>query len=227
MSNIHEGHRQRIKDEFRTNGLEHFSHHKILELMLFYAIPRRDTNEIGHQLIERFGSFSGVLDAPYELICEVPGISREAATYLKLAASVIQVYMEDVVSHNNRITDIDTAKLFMKNKFWGKSVECLYFAGVGNNGKVLFCDKLSEGSPETVTISPAVVIKAALRANATRVVLAHNHPYGVCNPTGVDVQTTGLLFHELAHVGVDLMDHIIVAPDDVCSMRELGMIPKR
>ena len=227
MANIHEGHRHRIKDEFRANGLDHFSHHKILELMLFYAIPRRDTNELGHRLMERFGSFSSVLDAPYELLCEVPGLSQEAATYLKIMSSVMRVYLDDVSSHNNCITDTASAKLFMKNKFWGESVECLYFAGIGNNGRILFCDKLSEGSPETVSISPAAVIKAALRANANKVVLAHNHPHGMCNPTGADVRTTGVLYHELARIGVELMDHIIVAPDDTCSMRELGMLPKQ
>ncbi|MDL2232793.1 hypothetical protein LJC63_04340 [Ruminococcaceae bacterium OttesenSCG-928-L11] len=225
MSNIHSGHRKRIKEEFRQSGLDHFSHHRILEFLLFYSIPRADTNATGHRLIDRFGTFSGVFDASYELLCEVEGVSEETATYIKLISSVIRTYMEDVSSRDNMINDIEAAKNYMMSKFLGETVECLYFAGLGNNGRVLFCKKLSEGTPETVGVAPATVVKAALRADAAKAILAHNHPYGICNPSSADVRTTSLLFDELRRVDVELVDHIIVAPDGVCSMRELGMMP--
>jgi DNA repair protein RadC len=90
---------------------------------------------------------------------------------------------------------------------------------------VIFCTKLSEGTPETVSISPASIIKAALRADAARVILAHNHPHGFCNPSNADLQTTAYLHKELLRVDVRLQDHIIVASDGICSMWEQGMMP--
>lgn len=226
MSNLHNDHRKRLKAEFRENGLDHFEQHRIVELLLFYAIPRVDTNETAHRLMDRFGSVSGILDAPYELLCEVQGIGPEAGTFLKLLSSFIKIYMDDRLSRDNRITDPDTAKRYMQSKFLGETAECVYLAGIGNNGKVIFCKRMEEGSPESVGIKPSVLIRALLRADAVKAVLAHNHPYGICNPSGADVRATCILHEELARVDVELMDHIVVAADGVSSLREQGMMPK-
>lgn len=128
------------------------------------------------------------------------------------------------MSHDNIISDPESAKRYMEYKFLGETAECLYFAGLGNNGKVLFCDMVAQGTPDTVSISPSTVARAAVHANAVKAVLAHNHPYGICNPSNQDLQTTRILTEELARVGVELIDHIIVAADGVCSMRETRMM---
>lgn len=224
MSNIHKGHRERVKDEFRKNGLDHFQHHKILEFLLFYSIPRGDTNPAGHKLLERFGSFSGVFDAPVEMLEEVEGIGRETATFIKLVSEVIRKYMDDHTSQIDTLLDIEAAKEYMRYKFLCRTTEHILMICLSNNGKIIYSDILAEGSPETVSISPAKLVKTALRANASRVILAHNHPNGICNPSGRDLGTTSVMFQELRRVDIKLEDHIIVAPDGIYSMKENGLI---
>lgn len=226
MGSVHDGHRKRVKEEFRKIGLEHFSDHKILEMLLFFSMPRSDTNIIGHRLMDRFGSFSGVFDAPYELLCEVDGIGEHSATLIKLVASILKKYMDDYSSSHNTINNLTEAMEYMRYKFLSEQRECVYMACMGNNGKVLFCSRIADGTPDTVDIIPADVIRTALRANAVHVVLAHNHPHGICNPSGQDLRTTSVLFEELQRVGIELTDHIIVAPDGAYSMKKNKMIPK-
>lgn len=225
MGNVHEGHRERVRREFRENGLEHFADHKVLETLLFYSVPRSDTNVLGHLLIERFGSISGVFDAPYELLCEVEGVGESSATLLKLVAATIRRYMDDYTSVHNVIDSHESAKEYMRYKFLCEARECVYLACMGHNGKVLFCARVADGTPETVNIAPADIVKTALRANASRALIAHNHPNGICNPSSRDLRTTSILHDELRRVDVELIDHIIVAPDGVYSMKESNMFP--
>lgn len=229
MSEVHKGHRERMREEFRRGGftLENYPPHKIIEMLLYYPKPRSDTNSLGHALINRFGSLSGVLNAPYEDLCEVDGVGVEIATYIKFILSLFREYTSDAASKENLITDIASAKSLMAGRFIGESAECVYLAALGNNGKLLFCKKITEGSPETVSISPSDIIKPALRANAVKLVLAHNHPNGICNPSNRDYHNTYALHDELARVELELVDHIIVAPDGVCSMKEQGMMPRK
>lgn len=221
--NPHQGHRGRVKKEYRDNGLDHFPDHKILEMLLFYSIPRADTNEIAHDLLNRFGSFSGVFDAPQELLMGTKGIGLESATFIKFISDVIRVYMEDYSQTHSTITSSEDAKEYMQHKFLGISVEQIYMACLAANGKVIFFDKIAEGSPESVGVRPVDVIRTALRSNAVRVVLAHNHPHGLPNPSTIDVHTTSRLGAELSRIGIELFDHIIVAPSGAFSMREAGM----
>lgn len=225
MGSIHGGHRERVKNEFRNLGLEHFPDHKILELLLYFSVPRSDTNEIGHSLINRFGSLSGVFDAPYELLCEVGGIGPQSATLIKLVSSIMKAYMNDHRSLNSIINTPDEAIEFMRCKFLGEPAECVYMACMGSNGRVLFCKRIADGTPETVGVAPADVVKAALRANAVKVMIAHNHPNGICNPSSQDLRTTSLLFDTLRRVDIELTDHIIIAPDGAYSMKKNNMFP--
>ncbi|MCL2035108.1 MAG: hypothetical protein FWG94_10325 [Oscillospiraceae bacterium] len=227
MGSIHDGHRERVKNEFRKMGLEHFPDHKILEILLYYSVPRADTNIIGHRLIRRFGSLSGVFDAPYELLCEVDGVGPQTATLIKLVSSVIRAYMDDHTSLNCVIKTPDDAVEFMRCKFLSEYVECVYMVCMGANGKVLFCNRIADGTPETVGIAPSDIVKAALRANAVKVMIAHNHPNGICNPSSQDLRTTSILFDELRRVDIELTDHIIVAQDGVYSMKKNNMFPAR
>lgn len=220
MSNVHKGHRNRVKKEFLKNGLSHFEAHRILELLLYYSIPRSDTNEIGHALMERFGSLSSVFDAPRDLLLETKGIGEESATLIKLMAAISCRYMDDYNTQNNVIDSTDAAKEYVRYKFIGKQMECVYLVCMGTNGRVTFCDRIAEGMPETVDVSPAKIVRAALLANAAKVLLAHNHPNGISLPSRKDLAATGIFFEELRRVDIELFDHVIVAPDGVYSLRE-------
>ena len=225
MLNPHEGHRGRSRDEFLKSG-ENFPEHRILEILLYYSIPRADTNVIAHGLMDRFGCISSIFDAPYELLREVEGIGESSATLIKLVSTLICKYMDDYTATHNNIHTTSDAKEYMRYKFLCQPVECVYMVCIGANGKVGFCDTISEGSPETVQIRSVDVIRKALLTKAVRVVLAHNHPNGICNPSSSDLRTTNILFEELRRVDIELFDHIIVAPDGTCSMKERGFFPK-
>lgn len=223
--NPHANHRQRVREEFLEHGLDHFTQHKMLEFLLYYSVPRIDTNPMGHKLIDQFGSLSGVIDADYQMLRQA-GLNENSAVLIKLAGALAREYLDDYSTQYNVIKDAATAKEYMRHKFLSLGSECLLLACMGHNGKVLYCGKLAEGTPETVSISPAEVVRTALRNNASSVLLAHNHPNGFCNPSGRDVVASNILWEALKGVEIGLMDHIIVGSDGVCSMVETGNFPK-
>lgn len=225
MANLHRDHRQRVKKEFRDNGMEHFAPHKVLEMLLFYIFAQKDTNPLAHQLIERFGSLSGVFDAPYELLLEVDGVGPEVATYIKALAAFVKRYMVDAYSTLDRLRGPEDAKEYARYRFLSDAVEYVLLVCLGPGDRIVYSNRIAQGTLEKVDLLPSDVVKACLRANAVKAILAHNHPGGFCNPSRKDLQTTHLLRDELRRVDVELVDHIIVASDGVYSMQESGMLP--
>ena len=226
QKSVHDGHRSRVKEELSKIGLDHFPPHKVLETLLFYAIPRGDTNEIGHNLIERFGSLAGVLGAPAKMLQRTPGIGPESAAYLHLIGCVARRYMEECSgSTHQNIRDCAQAKVFIRHKLLAEQNECVYLLCLGKGGNQLYGEKIATGTGSRVDLSLSKVIKIAIGCSAAKVVLAHNHPGGICNPSREDLHTTALVHQELRRLDIELMDHIIVAPDGVCSMAEQDMLP--
>jgi DNA repair protein RadC len=214
-----------VKQEFRENGLDHFQTHRVLELMLYYCVPQKDTNPLAHRLIDRFGSFAGVLAAPYELLLEVDGVGQEVATYLRLLEACTKRYMVETYSSHDVILTTKDAKEYMQYRFLSDAVECVLLVCLNQSGKVTYAKKIAQGTLERVDIIPSDVVKTCLRANAVKAVLAHNHPGGFCNPSRKDLNTTHFLDTALMQVDVELFDHIIVASDGVFSLKENGMHP--
>ena len=227
MDNLHKGHRDRLRQRMLDEGLDHFEDHRVLELLLFYAVPRRDTNELAHRLINTFGSLSGVLDAPYEELLKVPGVGPAAAALLKMMPQLARVYLCDQASGK---TVLDTtAKLgdFLRSRFVGRKNETVFLLCLDNTCKLLSCKVLSEGSLEQAPVIPRRVAEEAVRTGASAVVLAHNHPKGFALPSAQDVTMTRSLFLALRGVGIRLADHIVVSRDDFYSMADAGVLPVR
>ena len=219
---IHDGHRQRLKDRFLEEGLDGFTQVQALELLLFYCIPRKDTNPIAHELIERFGSFSQVLEAPAAELCKVPGVSRSTAAFLHLNREVGRFYLVDRMQKNTVLGTMDACAAYMVPHFYGRTVETVYLLCLDAKCKVLCCKEIGEGSVNSAGISVRKIVETALGANATSVVLAHNHPSGLALPSEEDVQTTRRIALALQAVEIILVDHIIVADDDYVSMAQSG-----
>lgn len=226
MKNSHSQHRQRVKQEFRDNGLEHFPDHKVLEMLLFYTIPQKDTNPIAHRLIERFGSFSSVFEAPYDLLLAEEGIGPETATYIKALSAYVKRYMIDTYAERNYLKTSGEIKEYIRYRFLSDIVEKVLLVCLGPGKKIVYSGTIAEGTLEQVEIIPANLIKISLRANAVQAILAHNHPGGFCNPSRKDLNTTFILYEELKRVDVELIDHMIVAADGIYSMQESGMFPR-
>lgn len=220
---IHDGHRQRLKTRFRLEGLDHFSEINVLELMLFYCIPRQDTNPLAHELLKRFGSLTQILEAPAEELEKVPGVGENISTFLTLINAVERYYL---VSRNKSETILQTTEQcgdFLSAYFYGRRNETVFLLCLDAKCKVLCCREIGEGSVNSATISVRRVVETALGVNATTVVLAHNHPSGIAVPSAEDVQTTIRIAKALHAVEISLADHIIVAQQDYVSLVQSGI----
>ena len=231
MSNndsIHTGHRERLRQRFLTEGLDSFNEINALELLLFYCVPRKDTNDLAHRLLDYFGSYCNVLNAPHSELKKVHGVSDQVATYLKLQGEAVRYYLTNRKVQGVIVkTTMDYGQLLC-SYFAGRCNETVFLLCLDAKCKVICCREISEGSVNAAGVSIRKVVDVALSSNATSVVLAHNHPSGVAIPSTEDVRTTMLVCEALAAVDVTLIDHIVVSDDDFISMAQSGMFaPKR
>lgn len=208
--NVHDGHRQRMKERFYNTGLEGFADHEILEYLLFFVIPRKDTNKIAHALLSHFGSLSGVLLANQKELQQVEGIGSQAASLLTLFAPVAR----RLFSGDEPMTSIDTsaaAAKYVLSLFYGLRKECLYLICMDSAYRVLHQQVMVEGSIDNLPVYPREIAAVTLRHNATHVILAHNHPGGNPQPSRQDIVITLDIVKALSPLGVQLCDHIIVS----------------
>ena len=219
---IHDGHRARLKQRFLEEGLDGFSEINVLELLLFYCIPRKDTNPIAHALLEHFGSLPQVLEAPPEELVKVSGISDNAATFLNLVTAAGRYYQVKRVEKQRVLTTTDECGEYLVHHFIGRRNEMVYLLCLDAKCKVLCCKEVGEGSVNSAGISIRRIVEVALGANASTVILAHNHPSGLALPSGEDVQATRRVAAALNAVEVQLADHIVVADDDFVSLAQSG-----
>lgn len=224
---IHEGHRERLRQRFLQSGLEGFAEHEMLELLLFYSRSRCDTNAIAHALLRRFGSLSAVMDAPLEELEAVEGMGRHSAMLLKLVPPLGARYLGSRAAPGKILASTQKAGAYFISLFMGKTSEEVYLAALDDKRKVLRCSRISgEGIVNAVHIPVRRIVAEAVGANATGVILAHNHPGGVALPSIEDKQLTSQAFTALRLIQVQLIDHIIVADDDYVSMADSGFIEK-
>lgn len=222
MSDIHAGHRERLKKRFLEEGLDDFTPVQVLELLLFYCIPRRDTNEIAHRLLERFGSLSQVLETNPEDLAKVDGVGPQAAAFLSMMPAVSRYYGVDKAKRTTVLKTIDDCGQYLLHYFEGKTKEIVYMLCLNGAGKVLCCQQVGQGGINSAGVPIRTVVETAIAGNATAVVLAHNHPSGIAVPSHEDVATTKRIAAALDAVDIVLIDHIVVAEDDFVSMVQSG-----
>ena len=220
---IHEGHRQRVKDRFRDEGLDSFNELHVLELLLFYCIPRKDTNPIAHALLDRFDSLVNVLEAPASELVKVEGITENAALFLNLMTAVGRYYLVNKVAAGEILDSVEKCGRYMLPYFVGRKNETVFLLSLDAKCKVISCREISEGSINYASISTRKTVQEALSAGATSVVLAHNHPSGIACPSAEDVQATRRIALALQSVEIQLVDHLVIADDDFVSMAQSGL----
>lgn len=220
--NLHKDHRKRMKERFRKEGLDGFTDIQTLEILLFYAIPRRDTNLIAHDLLNRFGSLDQVLSTPIHELEKVEGMGEHAAILLNLTRQIARSYgVSEATKNKTKILDsIKKCGEYLKPFFRGKLDETVYLLCLDGKCKALACVEVGRGSVNAAGVSNRKIIEVALSFNATSVVLAHNHPSGLALPSAEDVVTTRRVAMALDAVGITLADHIIVADEDFVSLVE-------
>lgn len=223
-ASVHSGHRQRLKDQFLTHGMDPIHDVNVLELILFYAIPRQDTNPIAHRLLNTFGSLAAVFDATPEELMERGGLSKNAATLIKLIPATARRQQLSRSSCHQLLDSTQKCGDYLVPFFFGATQEEVYLLGLDAKCKVLGCVKLSTGSVNSAGLSIRKVVECALNMKASSVVLAHNHTSGIAVPSQEDIRTTKSISHALDLVGVYLADHVVVADEDYVSMAESGLI---
>ena len=221
---IHDGHREKMRQRFLKGGLDAFADHEALELLLYYAIPRKDTNPIAHALMERYGSLSAVLAAPVEDLKKVEGVGESAAILLKLAPQLYRKAKMSDAEQETILSSVERVGAYLLERFAGEKNEVVYQLCLDRKGKLLACKKLGEGGVASADLDIRRLVENALLTGASSVVLAHNHPSGVALPSRDDYAATDRAKTALAVVGVALTDHIIVADGDFVSMADSGYI---
>lgn len=224
MASIHTGHRKRAKEEFLVRGLNGMADHRVLELLLFYGIPQGDVNPLAHELIERFGSLSGVLTAPVEELRKVKGVGENTAVLLQLVLAVAARFMEERSNLDQIYDNVWSFRELLMPLFLGERNEKSYLVCLDGKNKLLVCRELGEGILDSVNITARKVMEVALSCNAAKAVLAHNHVSGIAMYSPADVEATRSVARLLAQVSVELVDHFIVADDDMVSMRQSGAL---
>ena len=219
---IHDGHREKMRRRFLTGGLDSFADHEALELLLYYAIPRRDTNPIAHALMEHYGSLAAVLSAPAEDLARVEGVGASAAVLLRLVPQLCRKARISEAERETVLSTTERAGAYLLERFADERHEVVYQLCLDRKGKLLTCKRLGEGGIASAELDIRKAVENAILSSASTVILAHNHPSGVALPSQEDYAATDRIRAALATVNICLRDHIIVADEDFISMADNG-----
>lgn len=221
---VHDGHRERMKETFKKSGLGGMNEVNALELLLFYAIPRRDTNVISHALLDKFGSLSGVFTATVQELCQVDGVGENTALLLTM---IPQIMRKSMVVDGEKTTVIksskDAGKYFVP-RFAYEQEELALLVCLDAMKRVICCHELGRGVVNSVNVNIRKVVEIALSSKSSSVILAHNHPNSVALPSMADRMMTEQIYKALRLVDIPLDDHIVVAGKDYISFQDSGML---
>ena len=214
------GHRQRLREKFEKHEQEAFLDYELLELILTYSIPRRDVKPIAKELLNRFHSFPGVMDARPEDLEQVPGLGQNSITLLKLIRSANVRYLARTMES---LPLLDSPQLFAdyaRMRLGDKSNEVTLIFYLNTQNRLIRCDMPGSGSVDSVNIYPSEVARNALLCGAHSVVLCHNHPGGIFLPSRDDDAITFSICKALAPLGIVLLDHVVVSRFGYYSYRQ-------
>lgn len=217
------GHRQRMRNRFYKEGIDNFEPHEVLEMILYFSLPRIDTNPLAHKLIEKFGTFHGVLEANYEDLIAF-GLTETTVALLKMMPAFSNYYIQSHTKGISVLSDCTAVGTYVTEKIGQRPIEVFAIICLDVQNRVKNFEILAEGTVNSSSVPPRKVAECALRNNASRVVLAHNHPGGTLFPSTEDKLFTKRMNDMLEAIDVTLLDHIIVANGRFLSMREQCLI---
>jgi len=217
---VHDGHRERVRAEFRDGNFnEKTPPHKVLEALLFYSIPRGDTNVIAHELINKFGGIDEVLQAGVKELMAVKGVGEATATYLKIIGVAVKSSYETHHKQIKRYNNLEEVCKMIMQKYYAINYEMVSATCFKADGTFSGFHVIGEGDISKVGISLRTLFEVVIESKAASVVLAHNHPTGKAVPSPEDLEATKQIRKALSDIGVVLIDHIIIDRDDYVSLK--------
>ncbi len=222
--NVHQGHRQRVKTRFLTEGLDGFEDHQVLEMLLFFSIPMKDTNELAHKMLNEFGSLAGLFEADPKDICKRCGVSENTAVLVSLIPSLSRRYFNRRWGDKPVLNSSSKAGEYAVSLFAGRTYEVFFVICLNSQNKVNYAALVHEGTINESPVYPRLIVETVLRHQANSVILAHNHPGGSLQPSQEDMAITKKIASALEPISVQVMDHIIVAGDKYMSFKERNLL---
>lgn len=216
----HAGHRERLRKKFLLGDIDSLEDHEILELSLFYAIPRKNTNGISHNLLNEFGSIPAIFDAPISALKKVKGIGESSALFIKLMCSLTRIYHERKYNPDKKCLSMEEINELLVRKFIGRCEEAVAIVLLDAKGKILFDGVINKGSVNGVDLYVRKMIELVTLYRASSLIMAHNHPSGIAVPSPEDLKSTERIYNLFRSMSVSLLDHIIVADGDYISLRQ-------
>ncbi len=217
-----EGHRSRLRQRFDKSGFDGFHDYEILELLLTYAIPRRDTKPLAKALIGQFKTIQKVLDALPERLKEVEGIGKNAAVFLKILRATIAEYFNGSLANGKIFKTLDDLVDYLRAIIGGNQNEIVHVLYLNSRNELLHSEDLGEGTVSEAVAFPRKIVERALKHNATSIILAHNHPDGLAEPSDNDNLLTDAVKKALATIDVSLQEHVIISDGSFFSYRKSG-----
>lgn len=216
-SEIHKDHRKRVRARFIKDGnLDSFEYHQVLELLLFYAVPRKDTNELAHQLLNEYDSFHELLNAKPEELMKRCGLTEPAAVLITMIPHIARKYLGSlwVSDNSNVIASLSVASQYFDSILQGQPFESFYMLCLDNNKRLKKCVKISDGNSNSSPIYIEQIVSSALLHNAVFVIIGHNHPGGTLKPSSADINITNKIKNAFEPLGIVVLDHIIVCGEE-------------
>ncbi len=216
---IHDGHRERVRENVLKNGFEQLEDHRLLELLLFYSIPRGDTNELAHKLLNEFGSLSCVLKASPKKLMKVSGIGEGSAIYLSAMGELCVRAMREKSSKRVSYKSDESLKRLAESYYFNETKERFLVLGFDSGMKLVLDDFISEGDSIRTDFDIKHFVSIVIESDADYIMLVHNHPDGEAYPSGADLDTTAVISTMLKKLSVGLLDHIIIGSDRTLSVK--------
>lgn len=215
----HNFHRKHMRERFREAGFKGMADHNVLEMLLYYGIPRRDTNDLAHELINTFGGFADVIDANIYDLMKVKGMTETAAYLIKMVIPFYSRYVENLKERKAYTTDPEELVGYLRPKYHeGSCRERVFVLCYDSSGHLIACRLLNEGDICSAAFDIRELGRIVLETNCSGVILSHNHPHSIPLPSKDDINVTRAVISFLNMLKVTLLDHIIVSDDDYYSM---------
>lgn len=220
----HLGHRDRLRDRFLDRGADALADYEMIELLLFQALPRRDTKPLAKALIGRFGSYAGVLRAAPAELREIEGVGKAAVTAIRVVAEAATLLAREETLGSELLDSWDRLIDYLRVRMAHRKTESFRVLFLDAKNRLIGDEEMQRGTVNHTPVYPREVMKRALELAASAVVMVHNHPSGDPSPSRADIRMTLEVRQIGKSLGIALHDHVIVARAGHASFRALGLL---